>query len=603
MKRCGSPYFQRTGLDPSVFEQKAVQFMWARLSAVTLFVLTVQPLAFSQQATPTLRLLSSVNTEGFGVSAYKNLAFTGMRSVPGSIAIVGISDPTAPHVLGHTPSDPDANFEELRALRIGQRDVLVVCHWPPRDFTNHTVLKIFDIDNPADPRLIGTYNYPWGGLHFEIARQRDRTLVLLSSIGSEALTSNNGQQQPGLGDLFIIDISDPTNPVMVGEWGVIDEPLLGLDVYLNEQRGTSTRNHGEDVWVSPDGRTAYYAYCDFGVMILDISDPSRPKFLGRVGYEADEEGQAFEVRTVKDGSVLVRSSYVRNAFRTEISSNAFEGIRSAGEDGSTPAIYVLPSHQFSAEVVRVGSGCSLDAYLADPYGAVALIEEGGGCTSSALKVGLAQKAGATGVILYNPKKPGGFTDSHDRPQTNGRFEDPDTGLYVDIIIPAVAVGWNTGSCLGQVEDGAGELVASDCEPTSPVTIDALSVFHGYGRLDIFDIRNPSAPVKLSTFSTPRTMDVSYALEHRYPPCINLSCDISSNHLEVSGNTIYAGWLADGLRVINLSNPSAPREIASWTGQGASPSDRPLMAWDLVRHRDLILLNSYYHGLYILEDVR
>lgn len=579
--------------------------MWARLSAVILFVVAVQPLASSQQAAPTLKLIGSVNAEGggdgAGVSAYKNLVFTGMPSMPGSVAIVDLSNPAVPLLVGHTPSDPDSGlgFEEHRALRIGHRDVLVVYLRWHRDLANHSVLKIYDIGNPADPRLIGTFDALWGGFHFEISRQRNRTLALLSVWKAEAVTSDYGQH-PGLGDLLIVDISDPTNPVMVGEWGVIDEPLLGLDFYLSEQRGTMTRDYGEAVWASNDGQRAYYAYSDFGVMILDISDPSNPRFLGRVGYEADEQGDAHDVRTARGESVLVRSSIVRWPFRTEISGNAFSGIRSGGEDGNTPAIYALPDHRLTGDVVRVGRGCPGDAYLADPVGKIALIEDGG--CSSALKVGLVQQAGATGAILYSPIAAGGFIDSHSSPGTGGRFTDPDTGAVVAITIPAFAVGWNTGSCLGQVEDGDGNLLATDCVKGTPVTIDALSAFSGYGHLDIFDISNPSAPVKLSTFKSPRAMDVDYALAHRYPPP-NPSRDTTANHLEVSGNTIYASSWADGLRVIDISRPAAPREIGSWTGQGASRGDPPLCAWEMVRHRGLVLLNGLYHGIYILEDVR
>lgn len=51
------------------------------------------------------------------------------------------------------------------------------------------------------------------------------------------------------------------------------------------------------------------------------------------------------------------------------------------------------------EVVHVGRGCFGDLYLADPAGKIALIQRGA-CAFST-KIGLAQLAGATGVIVYN----------------------------------------------------------------------------------------------------------------------------------------------------------------------------------------------------------
>lgn len=53
----------------------------------------------------------------------------------------------------------------------------------------------------------------------------------------------------------------------------------------------------------------------------------------------------------------------------------------------------------AGELVHVGVGCFPDDYLADPAGKIALIERGA-CPFS-VKIGLAQLAGATGVIVYN----------------------------------------------------------------------------------------------------------------------------------------------------------------------------------------------------------
>lgn len=583
---------------------KAVRVMWAKFMAIGLLILAVEPLASAPATSVQLRLVGSFAVGrggGGGISAYKNLAFITMPPAGGSgggVAIVDISKPSAPVLVGQLATTV---AEEHRALRIGHRDVFVVLQlgnlWGGVE--DHTGLKLYDIGDPANPQLIGSHDVLWGGAHFDIARQGNRTFALLSVIDSEPWTSHYGNQ-PGLGDLVIVDISDPANPVRVGEWGVIDEPLLGLDVYLNEQRGTQTRDFAEGVWASPDGMRAYCAYSDFGVMILDISDPSHPRFVGRAKYEADEQGEAFDVRTAKGGTVLVRSSLVRWPFRTDLASNVFPDVRSAGEDGNTPAVYALPDRRLAGDVVPVGPGCARDSYLADPTGRIALIEDEGTC-SQALKAIVAQDSGAIGVILYKPDSPGGFSDSHGRPATAGRLTLPD-GTYDPVEIPVVAVGTNTGRCLAQVMDSGGNLLATDCAKLSPVTIEATAVFSGYGRLDIFDTSTPSAPVKLGTFSAPNTMDVDYALAQRYPPS-SPTRDATANHVEVSGSLIYAGWWAEGLRVIDISKASAPREIASWTGQGASPGDEPLSAWEVVRHNGLILLGAYNHGMYILKDVR
>ena len=562
------------------------------LLALSLSIAAVPPLAYSQQRTLNLQLIGSLDVSdvgvggnfGAGVSAYKNLAFTTARGE--SVAIIDISNPASPVLLGQTP--PGITSESHRALRIGQQDVLVT-FWSGR-------LRLFDIGDPAHPQLIGSLDLVFNrGWHFEVTRQGNRVLALMSCAGSEGVTSDYGHQ-PGTGDLVIADISDPTSPFVVGEWGVIDEPALGLEFYLSEQRGASNRDHGESVWASPDGRRAYYAYTDYGVMILDISDPSNPRLLGRVACEGDEEGNVFDVRTARDGNLLLRSSIVRWPFQTQLTSGVLIGARSAGEDRDTPAIYARAGHLLEGDVTLVGQGCPWDAYLNDPSGKIALIQEGGTC-SHARKAVRAQEAGATGVLFYNAVHTGGFDDAHGTASTGGRLVLSDATV-VPITIPVAMVGHNTGLCLAQTEDGGGILLATNCVKSPTLTIAATSSFTGYGRIDLFDIRNPAAPIKLSTITSPNTINLDYALTHR--PAYGF--DPTANHLEIVGNTIYSSWWGDGLRVFDISHPSSPREIGAWTAQDVPPGHPTLRAWEVVHHNGMVLLNGYAYGVYILQRV-
>lgn len=560
---------------------------------------------FAQQRVSTLQLVSSIKPGGqaSGVSAYKNFALTGMtvteNGITGpAVGIFNVSDPVHPVFLGRTPIYPDLFFETHRALRIGQRDVLVVLYRTSA-YAAPGGLRLFDISNPSQPLEIGSYQTTYTGFHFEIAKQGARTLALVSLIRAEAWSSNFGRN-PGTGDLMILDISDPTSPILVGEWGVIDEPALGLEFYLTHQQGVLSRDYGEGVWASADGRKAYYAYSDFGVMILDISNPSSPRFLGRVGYEPADNGDAHQVRIARGGNILVRSSIVRWPFQTRLTSNGLDDVRSAGEDANTPAIYSLVNHRLEGTVVPVGYGCSDSAYPADMSGKIALIELGGPCGGQASQAFWAQSKQAAGVIFYSPVKPSGFTDAHGRPVTRGQViltGNPST--IIPITIPVMAVGWNTGSCLAQKTDDGGNLVATGCSKTTQVRISASSEFTGYGRIEVFDISKPSMPVKISTIGSEHSMDVAYELAHRYPP-ENPSHDVTANHLEIVGNTLYASFWADGLRVIDISQPAAPREIGAWRGEGTDPSDAPLRAWQVIHHNSLVLLNSFSHGVYILR---
>jgi hypothetical protein len=55
-----------------------------------------------------------------------------------------------------------------------------------------------------------------------------------------------------------------------------------------------------------------------------------------------------------------------------------------------------------------------------------------------------------------------------------------------------------------------------------------------------------------------------------------------------------------VRVIDISNPSSPQEVGSWTGAGA-PADAPAVnIWSVVPHGDLLLASDRNYGLYILK---
>ena len=561
----------------------------------------------SSQGRPVrLTYLATIGLGGSNVSAFGNLAFASQSpdaSGGGSIAIVDISEPANPVKLAETPRYPATGVAESRTLRIGGRTILAIALNGGGISTPTTPrgLKLFDISNPAQPVELGFYDPGPGqivpGSTFSgassldiVVSPDDRTLALLATQGTEVISSNSGLQ-PGVGDFQIVDITDPTKPTLVGEWGVLDEPTLGRDFFLKEQRGARADGFIERVQASRDGERAYLAYSDHGVMILDISSPSQPVLLGHVGsFEANEEGAAFDVHPAGAG-MLIRSHLVRNNFQIELSSNVFAGERTAGEAPNTPAIYQMPGRSITGEVVFVGRGCPGDSFLTDPNARLALMTTGG-CNAN-LKAAGAQRLGAVGLILYDDRPEltiAGF-DAQFPPAAGGVAVLPD-GTSVTITIPVIGVGQNTGRCLAQARNAVGNLIAADCLPASTVAVRGTAMFHGFGQLNIFDIRDPAAPVRIGTFATPNSLDPAVALANRFP---NPTRFFTANHIDAVGTLLFVAWENDGLRVIDLSSPRLPREVAAWNGQGRAPGAPPLHAWEVVRHRNLILVGSLSEG--------
>jgi hypothetical protein len=549
--------------------------------------------------------LAPANVAAHGdVYGYKNLAFVGKwrGECPGTgVDIVDISRPAKPKKIADTLDYPLTSMEDMEVVSIKGRDILGIglqdCSGSAHLGT--VGLELYDITDPRNPRFLSLFNgedfadrFPpdmagqemhHGHVH-ELSLTKTpngRTLALLSSPDLEAMTARGFPFANGIGDLLIVDITDPANPFLAGDWGVLQEPALGLDVWFDSQRGGDARTLLHSVRANKNGTLAYLSYWDAGYIILDITDPSNPKYLGKTEYLDDEEGNAHSVAEARGGNLLVAADEDFSPFEFTFTSNAFAGERIAIEATFTPPIVDSPSREMAGEVVHVGRGCPADPaaglpvadpYLADPAGKIALVQRGA-CRFDN-KVARAQLAGATGVIVYGLNGDESLIlMGGDSPVVLGS---PDVTGTV-ITIPAVFVQNSTGVLL---RNG-----------TPPVTARAAAVFNGWGYLRFFDIKDPANPVQIATFATANTNNEAVATEGTW----------SVHNPEVVGNTVYASWYSDGVRILDISKPAAPREIAAWVGEG-KPADAPgVDIWSVVPHGDLLLLSDRNYGLYILKE--
>jgi hypothetical protein len=554
--------------------------------------------------------LQPFNLEAHGdVAGYKDLAFIGKwrEECPGTgVDIIDISRPHRPVKIADTLDYADTSMEDMQAIRIGRRDILAIglqdCG---NSATAGTVgLELYDITNPRNPRFLTLFNgadipglmADHGHVHeFDLVKRRDGTvLAALASPDSEAITSND-QGLNGIGDLLLVDITNPSAPALVGEYGVLDDPMFGVPFYLGVRQGGDARTLDHSARFNDRGTRVYLSYWDAGVIILDVRDPEDPFVIGRTSFAQGEEGNAHSIDTADDEELLIQADEDFSPFELQFTSNAFQGQRLAVEGDGSPPIVERPGRAMTGDVVHVGRGCPADPrptppngtgsgitvadpYLNDPAGKIALIERGG-CRFDN-KVARAQQAGATGVIVYN--QAGGANGDEalilmgiDNPVLDG----PPGIAGTAITIPTVFVQRSTGLLL---RDGA-----------QPVTARAAAVFNGWGFLRFFDIDDPANPVQVGTFATPNTNNEAVALDGIW----------SVHNPEMKhdeSDILYASWYSDGVRVLDIDRPSRPREVASWTGQGAPSGAPPVNIWSVVPHRGNLLASDRDFGLYVLE---
>jgi hypothetical protein len=158
-------------------------------------------------------------------------------------------------------------------------------------------LQVWDVTDPANPAEIGRLNTGCctRGIHeLEVEDRTDlgRTFVYASVPTSEYgdSTSPSGyRDQQGRGDFRLIDITNPTAPVEVSDWGVLHDlggpPAAGLGCDPDPVYGHSAEP-------SEDGKLAFLAYWDSGFIALDLTDPANPTYRGRTVYPADADGDA-----------------------------------------------------------------------------------------------------------------------------------------------------------------------------------------------------------------------------------------------------------------------------------------------------------------------
>jgi hypothetical protein len=550
------------------------------------------------------------------VATYKKLAFVGKwrEFCPGTgVDIIDVSKPRRPVKIADTRDYTDTSMEDMQAIRIGKRDILAIglqdCG--NSDDEGTVGLELYDITDPRNPQFLTIFNgedipglmADHGHVHeFDLVKRRDgRVLAALASPDSEVITSDANFMN-GIGDALIVDITNPSAPELVGEYGVLDDPMFGVPFYVSVLQGGDARTLDHSARFNERGTRLYLSYWDAGVLILDVRDPANPTVLGRTSYQPGEEGNAHSIDTADNEKTLIQADEDFDPFELQFTSNAFPGQRPAVEAAGTPLIVEQPGREMAAEVVHVGRGCPADPrpvppagtgsgiavddqYLADPAGEIALIERGG-CRFDN-KIARAQLAGAIGVIVYN-QAGGNLGDENlilmgiDNPVIDG----PPGIVGTQIDIPAVFVQRSTGLLL---RDGA-----------APVTARAAAVFNGWGYLRFFDISDPANPVQLSTFATENTNNEAVALDGTWSVH---NPELLRDDDGDETNTLYASWYNDGVRVLDIKTPSRPREIASWTGEGAPSGAPPVNIWSVVPDRGLLFASDRNFGLYVLKHDR
>ena len=74
---------------------------------------------------------------------------------------------------------------------------------------------------------------------------------------------------------------------------------------------------------------------------------------------------------------------------------------------------------------------------------------------------------------------------------------------------------------------------------------------GFGYLRVYDYTNLAAPVQIGEYRTPNSLGTDD----------QAAGDYTIHNPLLVGTTVYASWYTDGVRVIDVSDPRSPHEVA------------------------------------------
>ncbi len=301
-------------------------------------------------------------------------------------------------------------------------------------------ISLWDVTNPAKPTPLAKSFLYFGGVH--------NTYPWTSADGSTYLIGTADTFD--FFDTFFVDISNPKKPEFLGITGALDWFAEGAFADGQFETGNSAGGFNHDVWVNNiDGRDiAVVPYWDFGQVTLDVTDPTNPIFLGDSTFpETDPlgrpyEGNAHAATFGAGGDIIVGGDEDFDPAGLAVSFNG-ENYAAGGANFGASA-----NDGFAGDVIWTGGeGCSTaEVPAATADGQIALMQRGS-CEFST-KAFSAQEQGYDGYIVANDAARGDAILT----MAPGATAD-------DVTIPGVFVGFGTGEIMkeGGSADEAGFL--------------------------------------------------------------------------------------------------------------------------------------------------
>lgn len=338
-----------------------------------------------------------------------------------------------------------------------------------------------------------------------------------------------------------------------------------------------------------------------GVHIVDVSDPETPVYLASTSGDIATAKPLAKAISIKDRVILVVGRQActgagksgielwdvsQPASPQMLSTFATNGLRVGGIDLTyNPGGRILALVSAPTSEVRGRPGDLLIVDISDPTGP-ALVATWGLTHEATLGSAWSFNQGSDLFTSYFGSALFDVRASPDGATAYLSYLDAGT-IMLDLADPVNPIYLGRTS-FGPTDEGNAYASAALRGGTLLAELQEFGIMAGGGgSLRFVDTTDPASPAVLSTFVPAGTATLAPG---------------GANWVEVRGNTVYASYYADGVRLIDTSQASWPRESGAWTGAGAPIGAPSVQIVGALPHRNMVLAVDRRYGLYVLRTV-
>jgi hypothetical protein len=534
-------------------------------------------------------------------------AYVGSWSSPCSGAgakIIDVNDPSHPKVVARAGGRTGISNEDVVVAEIGGMDVLGMGVQVCKPQGAPGGLQLFDVTDPSNPQPLSFHPVPAGGVHeLDIVTRADgQTLALLAVPFVEFDNTYFGTA--GGGEFRIVDISDPTAPVPLADWGAIADSSLinfgGDDEVSSSFQGLGyfAAHYAHSARAADGGMTAYVSYWDSGVLKFDISDPTDPQLLARTQYGVEDDGDAHSMTPYDAGGtryILQNDEDLDSLSPTIVTSSATGATQYSGIEEPWAPTLLSEIGTVSGTIHDANDGCEA-ADFAGASGDIALVD-----TTDPFYVGII---------------PGWSVPCSIGSQVVRAAQAGADGVLFNLISPDDAWPFFEGDAraVQQAAGGMGLVMVSDIDgladairaAAGPVTVTMDPGEPTWGYLRVFSEASAS---DVNGDGTPEYTQVGQfnSLPHVSGELFTPPGTWTVHNTEVLEDHAYSSWYSHGIVALDLANPAAPQLV----GQFVPPTSKrfavslghgPAEVWGVAIDPEtgIVYASDMRTGLWIVE---